>query len=604
MILTFAKSSYDYNYHKKKSESYYSKSNTPFEIEKNKIDSKIFKSLNSKSEEYNIFIECLKNYIDKNFLIIGLLVVISGFLSYFSAQTQVSGSKTLTFFENLKIFDFLLDSDPTKAQSQLKLYSFAILFLITMTINIITDRLIAYFVDLVKLKNINLVNEIILNYYTRDNSENIFNAGSGIYNSANELSRTIVMVSKNISICCVSFSINFFTGNIKLGIFLWSFMILFVLISAGFSFMIGKNGMKFGQDNIQYFNSKMKEEAHAPIFIRNNLKTSFINRTTKINSDFFLRSRNFTSSFQMIAFYISLLIVIGLFISNYIDANYGFSLMHSAMQLYSIPFLLSGLFENYFKGKGALTAFNNAIYPKPYGTKILETNIEEIRLNKFNFTRKGIEIFKDRDLIILDKHDKINSIGFFGKSGSGKSTILKTLAKEIVPTYNNYVENGLMVNGISVDELEAKNYLYKVLYLPQSSLMYDNISIRNIFKIYNPNISDKEIWTFLEIVNLKKEIKSLNYNSPQKLSGGQQQRLFIALNLSSKPNAEIVLLDEATSALDEDNALSITKNIINHFKDLEIKSKRKIIVIFVSHFEKLKNLVDKVIILDEKTEDK
>ena len=135
-----------------------------------------------------------------------------------------------------------------------------------------------------------------------------------------------------------------------------------------------------------------------------------------------------------------------------------------------------------------------------------------------------------------------------GETGSGKSTMIKLLDGEEVPTRGK-----VMVNGINVGRLRfSKVPLYRrkigVVFqnyqLLEKKTVFDNIA----FAMEVVNKSKKEINArvreVLDIIDLARE----SYNMPNQLSGGQQQRVVIGRAIANNPR--LLIADEPTGNLD------------------------------------------------------
>ena len=135
-----------------------------------------------------------------------------------------------------------------------------------------------------------------------------------------------------------------------------------------------------------------------------------------------------------------------------------------------------------------------------------------------------------------------------GETGSGKSTLIKLLDGEEIPS-----EGEVMVNGINVGRLRfSKVPLYRrkigVVFqdyqLLKTKTVFDNIA----FALEVINKSKKEInervREVLNIIDLSTEFN----NYPTQLSGGQQQRVVIGRAIANKP--KLLIADEPTGNLD------------------------------------------------------
>ena len=142
-----------------------------------------------------------------------------------------------------------------------------------------------------------------------------------------------------------------------------------------------------------------------------------------------------------------------------------------------------------------------------------------------------------------------------GKSGSGKSTFIKLLLKELNPTGGR-----LFVGGRQVTELKRKQVsvyrrqigvVFQDFRLLGKQTVYDNIAFaQQIIGVPKRQIAIN-VPIMLEMVDLKGKADAY----PHELSGGEQQRVAIARALVNRP--AILLADEPTGNLDSETAWDI-----------------------------------------------
>ena len=142
-----------------------------------------------------------------------------------------------------------------------------------------------------------------------------------------------------------------------------------------------------------------------------------------------------------------------------------------------------------------------------------------------------------------------------GKSGSGKSTFIKLLLKELNPTGGR-----LFVGGRQVTELKRKHVsvyrrqigvVFQDFRLLGKKTVYDNIAFaQQIIGVPKRQIAIN-VPIMLEMVDLKGKADAY----PHELSGGEQQRVAIARALVNRP--AILLADEPTGNLDSETAWDI-----------------------------------------------
>ena len=196
---------------------------------------------------------------------------------------------------------------------------------------------------------------------------------------------------------------------------------------------------------------------------------------------------------------------------------------------------------------------------------------QAIHFHKVNFQYTNTPVLKNLTLELQAHKWTV----ILGESGVGKSTILKLIEK----FYIEY-EGKIMVDDISLKDIDNHDLRSKVAYLSQSPSLFPG-SIRSNLIVNDDKIADDVLWNALETVNLKDYVLSLDdaldtdiYEAGKIMSTGQKQRLCIARALLR--NVEIYLLDEITSNVDREN----TQLILSYFKELSKDGKT---IISVTH---------------------
>lgn len=139
-------------------------------------------------------------------------------------------------------------------------------------------------------------------------------------------------------------------------------------------------------------------------------------------------------------------------------------------------------------------------------------------------------------------------IYIIGPTGSGKSTLIKLLDGEEVPTKGN-----VEVVGINVGELKRKQVpiyrrnigvVFQDFRLLPTKTVYENIAYAlEVINMKKPQIK-KRVSEVLEVVSLSEKANVF----PHELSGGQQQRIAIARAIANRP--KVLVADEPTGNLD------------------------------------------------------
>jgi cell division transport system ATP-binding protein len=151
--------------------------------------------------------------------------------------------------------------------------------------------------------------------------------------------------------------------------------------------------------------------------------------------------------------------------------------------------------------------------------------------------------------------DKGEFVFIVGASGAGKSTFIKLLLREALPT-----EGSLTVNGRNVVAMERQEvpYLRRGLgvifqdyrLLPEKTV-FENIAFAMQVIEAPRRMMQRSVNSVLDIVGLREKYKCF----PSQLSGGEQQRVAIARAIVNRP--AIVIADEPTGNLDPETSWDI-----------------------------------------------
>lgn len=153
-----------------------------------------------------------------------------------------------------------------------------------------------------------------------------------------------------------------------------------------------------------------------------------------------------------------------------------------------------------------------------------------------------------------------DTLGIVGKTGAGKTTIIKLLMRE----YDHY-QGEIKFGGRTIKEYSLDALLRSIGYVPQDHFLFSMTILDNI-RFSNPQKSPEEVEEAAELAYINKEIKGLpeGYQTMVgergvSLSGGQKQRLSIARALIQSP--ELLILDDALSAVDAKTEEAILRNL-------------------------------------------
>ena len=185
-------------------------------------------------------------------------------------------------------------------------------------------------------------------------------------------------------------------------------------------------------------------------------------------------------------------------------------------------------------------------------------------LDNFNLT-----LYKGENLVVL------------GKSGSGKSVLIKCIVGLMYPDSGSIKVFGQNVPDLSYSELDQMRA--QVGFLFQSNALYDSMTVRDNLEFplrrhwikTEQTAVDELVMEVLESVGLAHTVDLM----PEELSGGMRKRIALARTLILKPS--IILYDEPTTGLDPITAMEI----IDLIKKVQAKYKTSSLVI--SHDMKL-----------------
>ena len=224
--------------------------------------------------------------------------------------------------------------------------------------------------------------------------------------------------------------------------------------------------------------------------------------------------------------------------------------------------------------------------------------VEEIYdKESFNFSKLRVEhlSFKYNDRDILDNISfeikKGEIIGIQGKSGSGKSTIIKQLLR-----FYPIQKNTIFYNDSDINNINTKSLYQNIAYLAQDTYLFNDTILNNI-TLFKDNYSTAKIDKVIKEASLDKYINNLNEglntNISQlalNLSSGEKQRLGLARVFLK--DAGLIILDEATSNIDAINEALILKALLNKKQDHAI--------IIISHRISTLSICDKIYKLENK----
>ena len=180
----------------------------------------------------------------------------------------------------------------------------------------------------------------------------------------------------------------------------------------------------------------------------------------------------------------------------------------------------------------------------------------ELKVDNVTFSYDG-----KRDVLknVTMTFPKQGMTSIVGESGCGKSTVVNMLFGAFRP------KSGVVtVCGKALKSLSRESYYSHLAVVSYNTYIF-NETVRANFMLANKNVTNEEIYTALEKVNLADFIREnggldkVITEDAANISGGQKQRLALAVNLVA--NKDIYVFDEATSNIDIESEAIIMANI-------------------------------------------
>ncbi len=192
------------------------------------------------------------------------------------------------------------------------------------------------------------------------------------------------------------------------------------------------------------------------------------------------------------------------------------------------------------------------------------------------FDRVSLSYKKDED-VLWDLNLKFNSGTFYfltGSSGSGKTSLLKLIYMDVMPTQGNISvlgQNSLDIFQRQIPYLRQKiGMVFQECYMLSHLTLIENVALPLRIRGMNRSQALYNASEMLSWVGLARYIN----HYPDVLSGGQKQRAAIARAVINRPI--FLLADEPTGNVDKENAI----RILHLFEEL---NKRGTTIIFATH---------------------
>ena len=286
-----------------------------------------------------------------------------------------------------------------------------------------------------------------------------------------------------------------------------------------------------------------------------------------------------------------------LLLTSFIGFNYVFDNVLTTGQIVIFISLVSyfitpirdiiDLNKEYFYAINSLRRANNLLEIESIDLN-KATNFEimgKIRIDKLSYSYNDFSDVLKNISFSVDVGEKVLILG---NSGSGKSTIIKLLAK-----YYSVNRNKIFLDNIDLNDISISNLRKYLTIVSQDEVVFTDTIRNNI--VLNRDISDLSFINVCKLLYVDEIVENMYLGYEAKLeengsniSGGQRQRIILARALLKGGN--IILIDEGLNAVDVNLERKILKNMFSEFKSKTI--------IIVSHRMENMDLYDNVIELD------
>lgn len=221
------------------------------------------------------------------------------------------------------------------------------------------------------------------------------------------------------------------------------------------------------------------------------------------------------------------------------------------------------------------------------------------------FSRKGSVIFEHVEKTYTSSAGEVHALkgislavapgsiyGIIGRSGAGKSSLLRTINRLEQPSAGRVLVDGEDIAAFDEGALVALRrrvgMIFQHFNLLSAKTVWANVALPLIVSAVPKWEIETRVAEALKLVGLQG--KEQTY--PSRLSGGQKQRVGIARALVTRP--EILLCDEATSALDPETTLSILQLL------RDINRRLGITIVLITHeMTVIREICDEVVVLEQ-----
>ena len=297
--------------------------------------------------------------------------------------------------------------------------------------------------------------------------------------------------------------------------------------------IFSSNKIKDEIDNTNITNNKYKTILSSSLNCINNIKLiSYINNIFLFCSiniiNIFLFKNNKISGGQFVAIFLTLL--------------------YYLQYLMDLSYLAPKIIEYYGVLKNSEQFLENLETTEKDDRPDIIIKDGNIKLKNIYFGYNNKLLFNDLNI----EFENNKKVAIIGKSGSGKSTIIK-----LIMGYYKINEGEILIDNNNIYEYNIGSIRKNISYINQNTKLF-NLSVYDNILYGNENKDKKYVDNIIKTMGIENIYKNLEHGletnvgvDGEKLSGGQKQITFLIRELIG--DKKIFILDEPTSALDENN---------------------------------------------------